>query len=539
MKRILVLLFLVSLALILSGCTSSQTELLPLTPNQITSLSPTPVSVPELAMTPTTACVRSVPSLSKPVVREVTTGSGEIDFRILHINDFHSEIIENKDWIDGDYVPGAARLGTVIAEESAVFGEERTLIIDAGDWSEGGASWMQIQPEDVMEIYQQIGFDAVVIGNHEFYYGMDTFVDMVTNAGGLDLLSANLVITQPQLYCLDEPKITNGYKIIEIEDDDGDNLRIAVIGLGLLNMEKFAIVGGAIRFTDPSVEVENFYKDISPLEKPDVVVLVTHMGYDEDKRLAQALNEKQIGVDIIVGGHSHTWIDKASVVGDTIVVTAGSYGKALGILDLTYDHGTDQLSSRWDIRRIDGCVKPDPNILEFTKEHYPHVFENVAMKYVGTNVATIDLSSPNGESGIWVKQEEGDDGSTEMVEKGGSLAMTNSEGSHYIYFSVSDFMNICGMPIEVTIDYFDEGYGSLAVEYDRAGVEPEHPCSECYVPQTVTPLNNTKTWKSVTFNISDATFNNNQKWGTDLRITAYDTPIFLRSVSIRNDLVED
>ena len=497
-----------------------------------------PAQVPTQTAAPTEQpCVIPLPVLSQPKERPALTGDQPVRFRVMHLNDQHADLVENIDLEGGFYAPGAAALMAVVKQERAQAGAASSLLLDAGDWSEGASPWMKIPPTEALAFYQRLGVDAVTVGNHEFFHGLESFVQVLSAQGAIQVLGANLRINDPKYQCHGTNQLTNAYHIFELAGSDGGQVRVAVLGLGMKGLQKISFAGGPIIFDEPLDEVRDFYKNAYPLEKPDVVVLLTHMGYDLDQSLAQTLNEEGIAPDLIVGGHSHTWIDAPALVGKTVVVTAGDYGRALGVLDLQYERATDSLKTEWRLRKLQGCDAEDPAELALLREKFPRVYSSLNIQTLQKNKGATEVWVKFGQetesSGLWVKQEEGDDGTTQMVEKGGKPAVTSADGSNYIYFDANTYLTQCQGRLEVEVEYYDAGFGPLVIEYDRAPNGPQHPCADCYFPATITTLGNTGTWKTATIVLADATFNGNQKWSTDFRLTGWDKPLFLAAVKVR------
>lgn len=489
---------------------------------------------PSATLTPVvTATVRyHFPAILTPESREALSGEGVATFRILHLNDFHAEIIENS--VDGAWMPGAGRLATVIQEERAVLGADQSLLLDAGDWSEGTYPSFPVHPLDVLEVYKMLGVDAVTIGNHEFFVSRDVFYQVLQASPPMEILSANFRVRDAENHCMEDLRLANPYKIYELGAAEGEMARVAVVGLAMRDLQ-FQAPGRleGICFPEPKDEVKALYDEIMATEKPDVIVLLTHIGLSGDKMLAEYLNRQGRPVDIIIGGHSHSWIEKPVLVGTTVVVTAGERGRALGILDLRYDRASDTLETEWQLRGITACVAEDAEMMAYLKGKFAAVYAGEQFKFQNSDSVQLVFDGKSDPNGLWIKEEPGDDGSTMMIEKEGMPAVANTEGSRYIYFDVANTFYGCPQPIELTVEYFDEGFGPMYVEIDKAPVGPEHPCNLCYTQKYITTLTNTKTWKTATITLTDATFNGNQKWGTDFRISAYELPIYMHSVVIK------
>jgi 2',3'-cyclic-nucleotide 2'-phosphodiesterase (5'-nucleotidase family) len=535
-----VCLFLLLFFLLLSSCdvgTADLPDSSNLPTRQVVFENPTitPFLTPTFSASPTTTPVGVFPIVRTPTSREPLIQPEPVSFRILHWNDFHANIIENKqnDW---DWAPGAGRFATVLAQERAKVHPNAVLLLDAGDWMEGTYPGFNVRPLQVLEIYKMMGVNAVTIGNHEFFPGMQVFYSVLEAASPIEMLSTNFRISSATSVCDLENRIVNAYKIYELGDKQEAIVRVAVVGMGMRNLqyEAYGRLDG-ICFPDPVMEFSNIYDELISLEKPDLIVLLTHMGFTNDKRMAKTLNGIGKPADIIIGGHSHTVIDEPAIVGNTLVLTAGDVGHYLGVLDLVFNRGDDTLSHQWQLIELNRCIPEDPEVMDYLYENFPDVM-NRNFRYKNAELVSLVIGTSVTSNGLETREEDGDDGSTEIVEKGGLPAITNMPGSNYLYLDIDDsFYFGCLQDIEVIVEYFDEGYGVLNIEIDKADINPEHSCDLCYSAKRLATLNNTKTWKTAIIRLDDATFNGNQKWGTDFRLSAYETPIYIHSITIRKN----
>lgn len=528
MKNHFRLLIILLASLLLTACQAT-----PQPPPTSFPQAPTETILPLATSTPlaTPTVAYTFPPIRTPQARPALTEEGVVNFRILHINDFHAELIENT--LEYIWAPGVSRLVTVVKEERAKVGPNQSLLLDAGDWLEGSFPDFDIQPLDVIKVFHDLGMDATVVGNHEIFLGLDVFLQVLQASPPLEILSANFRTRDAENHCLTDQPVTNPYKIYELTDDAGGTVRVAVIGMTMRDVQFKApnLLKGACS-ADPKEVLLELYDQIMQQEKPDLMVLLTHIGISGDKSLATYLNSQGKPVDLIIGGHSHSWIDEPAVVGNTLIVHAGERGRALGILDLAYDRASDSLSAEWQLRGIDGCVTEDPQMLAFLKSKYAEVYARDQFSFLTSRSISVVFDGKSEPNGLWTREESGDDGTTLMTEKEGVSAITNAEGSNYLYFDLMSTFYGCPQPVEVTVEYFDEGYGGINIEIDKGGVGPTHPCELCYHPMFLASLNNTKTWKTATITLTDATFTSNQKWGTDFRLSGYGTLIFIRSVTI-------
>lgn len=274
----------------------------------------------------------------------------EIFFTILHTNDEHSSLLPRGPAADfHPYLADTTRGGVAraayllqnIREEKEAAGED-VLLLSAGDFIGGSPfAWLNLidySPE--LSIMQTMGYDAVVIGNHEFDYGPDNLARFLINAGYPEahektvLLGANIRV--PSEHPLQEAQIRDTHSI-ELEQ----GLKIGLFGL--LGREAFEIITSApsIEFLDP---LEAAQKAVEKLQSQgaQIIIALTHSGVLEDRELAR----KVPGIDVIVGGHCHTPLYTPLIEGDTLIVQAGAYHDYVGVLELAYNPLTRTLRQR-------------------------------------------------------------------------------------------------------------------------------------------------------------------------------------------------
>ncbi|MCJ7748019.1 MAG: metallophosphoesterase, partial [Desulfobacterales bacterium] len=232
------------------------------------------------------------------------------------MNDFHGFAEPYKPFGSNERVGGIAYLGAKVEELRK---ERPSLLLSAGDMIQGN-NWANLfQGESVVELMNGMRFDAMVVGNHEFDFGPEVLKRRVSEAN-FPVLGANV----------EGLKILTPYIIKELR-----GVKIAIIGLVTedvpISTHPRNISG--IKFFSPMDTVEKYVKELK--NKTHMIVVLSHIGHAVDRILA----EKVKGIDVIVGGHSHTKVTKPVKVGDTIIVQAWEYGRALGLLDLTSRDG--------------------------------------------------------------------------------------------------------------------------------------------------------------------------------------------------------
>lgn len=307
--------------------------------------------------------------------------TGELHFCILHTNDIHSALIPHSPAVDyhrdreDPAIGGFARLATAVNEirENKREDGEPVLLLDAGDFLGGAAfAWLALHGYAAeLTIMQQMGYDAVVIGNHEYDYGPDVLARYLVRAGYPEAQKETLILASNTKAPDDHPLAAlNLYRtsgMLELEN----GLRVGVFGL--IGESAVLVIGdnGDVQFLDPTETARRAVEELKG-EGAHVIVGITHSGVDEDRELARNVP----GIDVIVGGHCHTALHKPILEGATIIVQAGYMGEYLGQLELAYNPVTgkvrmrNQETDRPFLVRIDYSFVADPEIdaliLEYT-----------------------------------------------------------------------------------------------------------------------------------------------------------------------------
>jgi 2',3'-cyclic-nucleotide 2'-phosphodiesterase (5'-nucleotidase family) len=170
-KDIFHLIFVVASLFLVAGCNPQ-----PQVAATSTSTSPAASATPTRKVIPTrTPTPRAVlPVLRTPDPREVLPREGTVEFRIIHWNDFHGELVEND--LTGVWIPGAARLAAFVKTEKEKYDAGQVLILDAGDWFEGTSVVAYSNVGKVWELYKQLGVNAATVGNHELFWACRVFI---------------------------------------------------------------------------------------------------------------------------------------------------------------------------------------------------------------------------------------------------------------------------------------------------------------------------------------------------------------------------
>ena len=278
-----------------------------------------------------------------------------INISIIHMNDTHGkdeeELIVSSDKTQTNYKYGAARRATFIKDYKAT--NENVLVLHAGDTITGSIYSTVFKGLDEVDIMNMIGVDVATIGNHFVDYGKENF-DELLKERKFPTISANVLNKDGSLY-------TKAYITTNI-----NGVNIAIIGLTTTDSVYNPDYIKDLDFVKEEESLKKLLSDI-PLNKTnDVTILLSHIGYEEDKQIATAFPNV---FDIIVGGHSHTEIFEPTFVKKTAIVQAGSYGRYLGTLNFNVKNGKlDRRSLKYSLVEMDENISQDEEMLNFIAE---------------------------------------------------------------------------------------------------------------------------------------------------------------------------
>lgn len=217
---------------------------------------------------------------------------------ILHTNDTHSRIEplpETDRTSPGKSgVVRRAELIDQIRKEN-----KNVLLFDAGDFLQGTPYFNLFKGEVEVKAMNLMGYDAATLGNHEFDYGLE-ILEKVVREANFPIVSSNYDFSQTALKNLIKPFI--------ILKKDG--VRIGVIGINI--QPRGLIAAGnyeGMKFLDPVKTANEMAELLTTKYKCDMIVCLSHLGYNADLNLAESTK----GIDLIVGGHSHTYMKEPAI----------------------------------------------------------------------------------------------------------------------------------------------------------------------------------------------------------------------------------
>jgi len=251
---------------------------------------------------------------------------------VLHWNDGHGHLGYNEAfWLDRDFPPtlaNARALAYLVRQyrERAKREGALVLVMDAADYFQGDPLGELTRGKLYMDVMNYIGVDVGAVGNHDFDFGRD-ILDSLAKWANFPLLAANLTDTAGN-----PPSFARPYVVI-----DTMGVRILVFGL-ITHWLKGMVPPQNMPDLDVKWEysfVQDFIPKVRAKERPDIVIGLTHVGFRHDKRDADSVR----GIDLIVGGHSHTGITSPyfSRLNSTAIVQAYSHLANLGVVEILYD----------------------------------------------------------------------------------------------------------------------------------------------------------------------------------------------------------
>jgi 5'-nucleotidase / UDP-sugar diphosphatase len=286
--------------------------------------------------------------------RKGATLVGTKKLTILHSNDMHGDFLAEAMGAEGRLIGGLALLSGYISKVRQE--EANVLYVIAGDMVQGSMIDSEYKGVSTMEIMNFLAPDVATLGNHELDYGLAhlLFLEKMAN---FPLVNANMYIRRSH------KRLMQPFHIISKAGFD-------IMFIGIITesvMKKLATdeVGTFITLEDAAAEVGricNAYRD----QDIDLTVLLTHIGFDSDKELAALLNPDW-GVDMIIGGHSHTILEQPAQVNNILITQAGVGTDQIGRFDVVVDDDSNSVVEwTWKLIPVDDkLAEPDKDLQTF------------------------------------------------------------------------------------------------------------------------------------------------------------------------------
>jgi len=282
-------------------------------------------------------------------------------FVLLHINDFHGKLKPFKRnnflHLGPLYVSGYYNIATVVNDFRK---KGPTLYLNAGDMITGSLLCDYYHGTTVIDVMNLVPPDVATIGNHEFDWGVKGLNNLLRRAK-FDIVLANVY-----------PEPGSGVKLENIKPFVVKNVggvRVGIIGVTTTETPHITMEGNTkgLRFIAPEKVVSEYGKYLQ--NRVDVLIVLSHLGYKEDKALARKVDN----VDLIVGGHSHTKLKKPTIIKHkngkvTYIVQAYKYGMYIGRGKITVKEGKVSLTNYNLLPVIDDVIPDNPETKALTEK---------------------------------------------------------------------------------------------------------------------------------------------------------------------------
>ena len=313
-----------------------------------------------------------VMSLYFPLCAQAETERGNVT--ILFTHDLHSHLLPS-DESDGGQYGGYARLMSVINQQKALY--PNAILVDGGDFSMGSLFQTAFATSAIeLRMMGAMGYDATTFGNHEFDYlpsGLASMLNAAVASGDAlpAILEGNYLPPREGEagYDSDSAAMWDALENYGVKDYmilERGGIYYVLFGIMGYDSDDCAPNSGSV-LQDPAQVAQRIVDEATAecVEKYGVepmVVCLSHSGTKNGEGEDYELAQKVRGIHVIVSGHTHTTLREPIRVGDTYIVSAGQYGKYLGVVHMDYstDGKADLVS--YDLIPIDENVQEDPAI---------------------------------------------------------------------------------------------------------------------------------------------------------------------------------
>ena len=294
---------------------------------------------------------------------------------IVHTNDMHGYYETTETSIG---IAGVAGLKNYYEAQGA-----DVLLLDAGDFSQGSTLVSYYKGKNAAEYMAAAGYDAVSMGNHEFDYSFDALLDnmKVLTDAGVKVIDANVINKETGKSYFDANAVF-----------EFDGIKVGVFGLDTSETLTKASPSNvkAVNFLDKEEMFKEAQAQVDELKSAgcDYIIALTHLGVDEESvgRRSTDLAAAVKGIDLIVDGHSHTVIDGGEKVGDTVIVSTGSYLANVGTVVIDKEAKTEEAKLISAADYAAGTTQYDETVKALVAEDVAEVAEAYSKVFAKTEV---------------------------------------------------------------------------------------------------------------------------------------------------------
>ncbi|WP_017470928.1 5'-nucleotidase C-terminal domain-containing protein [Amphibacillus jilinensis] len=362
-------------------------------------------------------------TFNMPVVSHAEE-DGRIELKVLHTNDIHARI--------NDF----GKMAAYIKAEREV--ASHSLYLDAGDIFSGNPVVDLQYGLPIVDLLNQIGLQAMAIGNHEFDYGQEETVKRIEQSN-FPWLSANMVVGNDTLVDFPQP---DPYHIFDV-----DGLTVGVLSLTETPPSTAPINVVGMHFDDP-IETAKDYQYL--VEQTDILIALTHIGYNVDRQLAEEVEF----FDLIIGGHSHTTLNQPVVVNGTPIVQTGGNGENIGNVTLSFNQSTGEVEAvEGALQNVSALTEVDAEIQAMVNQ-YNEEMDELLSEEIGYTETGLNRSGSTDTSlgNFWTD--------AMRHHTGADVALTNNGGIR---------ANIAVGPVTVHDIYTIEPFANEMMTYEMTG----------------------------------------------------------------------
>jgi 5'-nucleotidase / UDP-sugar diphosphatase len=310
-------------------------------------------------------------------------GQTEKKIIILHTNDLHSRLI--------GYAPESAYSPLIINDDktaggfariAAILKSERekndgvTLIFDAGDFMMGTLfSGLENETGFQLRLMKSMGYDVIGLGNHEYDFGPEWLAAVIGNStrqGAIpSLLIGNAVFDRKDTRDDALEKLVSNNVIGRRLILTKDGLKIGVFSIFGKDAVRVSPNAEPVTFTGQLSFAKSMVKELQR-EKCNIIICISHSGIVKNRHGEWAGDDVELakevkGINLIIGGHSHTMLDQPLMVNGTAIVQAGEFGRFVGRLALSYSNGIIN-TDEYRLIPVDDKIKGDISVNQIIEE---------------------------------------------------------------------------------------------------------------------------------------------------------------------------
>ncbi len=320
------------------------------------------------------------------------------DVTVLFTHDLHSHLLPSRKEDGGEY-GGYARLMTVIREQREQY--PNAILVDGGDFSMGSLFQTAFTTSAIeLRMMGAMGYDATTFGNHEFDYlpaGLIAMLNTAKASGDATPAIVDANYLPPEGESAEMWAALDNYGVKDYIIMERGGVYFVLFGITGFDSDECAPNSGMILGDPAETAQKTVDAAVAECEREygvhPVVICLSHSGTSggkgEDYELAQAVN----GIDLIVSAHTHTTLKTAIEVNGTTIVSAGEYGKYLGVVNLNRSENGGVSLSEYRLIPIDETVPEDPTVAALV-ESFKNNVETDYLSHYGVGFDEVLVHNP-------------------------------------------------------------------------------------------------------------------------------------------------